>query len=103
MTCQLQSSDSWAIAVQDTGVGIDSSDRQRIFDPYFRVLPESQSYLPNSTGLGLAIVTRLVSLMQGQIEVVSQVGIGSTFTVVLPLNLDLSEAQSIPQEQPAES
>lgn len=103
MTCQLKSSDSWAIAVQDTGVGIDPDDRQRIFDPYFRVLPESQSYLPNSTGLGLAIVTRLVSLMQGQIEVVSQVGIGSTFTVVLPLNLDLSEAQSIPQEQPAES
>lgn len=103
MTCQLQSSDSWAIAVQDTGVGIDPSDRQRIFEPYFRVLPESQSYVPNSTGLGLAIVARLVKLLQGQIEVVSEVGIGSTFTVVLPLSLDLVESNSIPQEQPAES
>ncbi len=103
LTCQLQSSESWTIAVQDTGVGIDSGDRQRIFEPYFRVLPESQAYLPNSTGLGLAIVTRLVSLMQGQVEVVSEVGIGSTFTLVLPLNLDLAKLASSPPEQPAES
>lgn len=74
----------WAIAVSDTGIGIAPEDQFRIFEPYYRIGDTSKSHLPDSTGLGLAIVSRLVKLLQGEIKLVSEVGIGSTFTVILP-------------------
>lgn len=85
VTCQVLADEQWAIAITDTGIGISSEDRTQIFEPYFRVGADNKSYLPDSTGLGLAIVSRLVKLLQGKIEVVSQVNVGSTFTVILPL------------------
>lgn len=81
--------DKWAIAVSDTGIGIEKEALARIFEPYFRV-GSNKSYLPDSTGLGLAIVARLVKLLQGEIKVDSQIGIGSTFTVTLPLQLEFT-------------
>jgi len=95
VTCQVLPDDHWAIAVSDTGIGIELEDQAHIFDPYFRVGFANQSYLADSTGLGLAIVLRLVKLLQGKIELVSQVGVGSTFTVILPLEVALSEAALI--------
>lgn len=86
LICSCLPDDRWAIAVTDTGSGIESEDQGRIFEPYFRVAGIGTP-LPNSTGLGLAIVSRLVKLLQGKIEVVSQVGVGSTFTVILPLQV----------------
>ncbi len=86
--CETVGNNLWAIAVSDTGIGIKPEDQARIFDPYFRVGSSNQSYLPDSTGLGLAIVLRLVKLLQGEIDVVSQVGVGSTFTVTLPLEIN---------------
>ena len=86
--CETVGNDLWAIAVSDTGIGIEPEDQARIFDPYFRVGSSNQSYLPDSTGLGLAIVLRLVKLLQGEIDVVSQVGVGSTFTITLPLEMN---------------
>lgn len=91
LTCQTLSDKEWAIAINDTGIGIAPEDQARIFDPYFRSIPKEKSFLPESTGLGLAIVSRLVKLLQGRIELVSQVGIGSTFTVILPLTVNTSE------------
>ncbi len=82
--CQILSEQEWKIAISDTGVGIEEKDQGEIFDPYFRVLGCDNKFLPNSTGLGLAIVSRLVKLLQGNIEVVSAVNVGSTFTVILP-------------------
>ncbi len=81
----------WAIAVSDTGIGIEPEDQARIFDPYFRVGSSHKSYHPHSTGLGLAIVLRLVKLLQGEIDLVSQMGVGSTFTVTLPLQVQGSQ------------
>ena len=75
----------WSIAVSDTGVGIAAEDQRRIFEPFFQVLPADFERLPNSTGLGLAIVARMVKLLQGEISLTSELGVGSTFTVVLPL------------------
>ncbi len=86
LTCQNLSDNQWSIAVSDTGVGIAPEDQSRIFDPFFRA-DNIGTYVPDSTGLGLAIVSQLVKLMQGKIELVSQVGIGSTFTVILPLEV----------------
>lgn len=82
----------FAIVVSDTGIGIAPENQTQIFEPYFRVSPDNKSYLPDSTGLGLAIVSRLVQLLQGQIHLVSQLGVGSTFTVILPLQIEISES-----------
>lgn len=92
LTCEFLPDNQWAIAVADTGIGIAPEDQAHIFDPYFRVASGNQTYLPDSTGLGLAIVSRLVKLLQGKIELVSQIGIGSTFTVILPLEVKTTEA-----------
>lgn len=87
LTCQKLDENYWKIAVSDTGQGIAPEDQVRIFEPFFRVGESKASYHPESTGLGLAIVSQLVKLLQGKIELVSQVGIGSTFTVIFPLSV----------------
>ena len=79
----------WSICIMDTGVGIASEDCDRIFMPFFRADNSLGSLMPDSTGLGLAIVARLVNLLQGKIELVSEVGVGSSFTVIFPLELEV--------------
>lgn len=78
----------WSIAVQDTGIGIAPEDQQRLFDPFARAELSEQPPPPDSTGLGLAIVARLVELLQGNIYFSSQIKEGSTFVVILPLELN---------------
>ncbi|MEG4533140.1 HAMP domain-containing sensor histidine kinase [Microcoleus sp. D2_18a_D3] len=78
----------WTVTVSDTGIGIAPEDCERIFQPYFRADNSLSSGIPDSTGLGLAIVARLVKLLQGKIELVSEVGVGTSFTVIFPLELD---------------
>lgn len=85
IVCRVLDNDKWAIAVSDTGVGIAPEDQEQIFQPFSRANSSQISYLPDSTGLGLAIVSRLVKLLQGEISLVSEVGVGSTFTVIFPL------------------
>lgn len=96
LTCQVLNDNQWELVVSDTGQGIASEDQKRIFEPFFRVGSKQQSYLPESTGLGLAIVARLVKLLQGKIELVSQLEVGSRFTVTLPLKVKIPEA-ALPQ------
>jgi signal transduction histidine kinase len=79
--------DKWAFAITDTGIGIHKEDQTQIFESYFRVALRDNSYFPEGTRLGLAIVSRLVKLLQGEIKLDSQVGVGSTFTVILPLEV----------------
>ncbi|WP_026731984.1 sensor histidine kinase [Fischerella sp. PCC 9605] len=87
LTCQVLSNNQWSIAISDTGVGIPPEDQPHIFDPFYRSRSASHTRLPDSTGLGLAIVKQLVELLQGRIELVSRFGVGSTFTVILPLEV----------------
>lgn len=91
VTCQLLADDQWAIAVSDTGIGIALEEQAHIFEPFVQGSSTNKSQLPDSTGLGLAIVSRLVKLLQGKIGLVSQVGVGSTFTVILPLAVKSAE------------
>ncbi len=70
-------------SISDTGNGIKEEELPRLFDEFKR-LDVDKNYNIEGTGLGLNIVKRLVSLMQGQIEVESTYGKGSTFTVQLP-------------------
>lgn len=82
----LADQDHWSMEVSDTGIGIPSEAQQFIFDP-FRQVDADVTNRPGGIGLGLSIVKRLVELMQGEICVKSQEGGGSTFTVILPLEI----------------
>ena len=73
-----------AFAIKDTGLGIPSDEQNRIFERFYRVDKSRTKSIPG-TGLGLAIVNDLVEQAQGKIELTSQVGVGTTITVTLPL------------------
>jgi signal transduction histidine kinase len=76
--------DHWAIDVTDTGAGIPKEAQAYIFEP-FRQVDGSETRTHKGVGLGLSIVKQLTELMGGEITIESEVGQGSTFTVVLPL------------------
>ncbi len=75
--------ESVEIEVADTGVGIEAAEQDRIFEPYYQ--GQAGQDLPSSTGLGLAIAHKMVTLLQGSIRLTSELGVGSTFTIILPL------------------
>jgi two-component system phosphate regulon sensor histidine kinase PhoR len=72
------------ISVIDTGIGIPSEDLKRVFERFYRV-DRARSRPAGGTGLGLPIVKEIVDRMGGTVQVESQLGRGSTFTVCLPL------------------
>jgi len=72
------------VAVTDTGVGIPAEDIPFIFERFYRV-DKSRSRAEGGTGLGLAICRHIAEAHGGKIVVESQVGVGSTFSVWLPL------------------
>ena len=80
---------TWKIDVTDTGTGIPPHALDLIFEE-FRQLDSSSSRSFKGSGLGLTIARNLVRVMDGQIAVKSDIGVGSTFTVTLPI---LAEAQ----------
>ena len=90
--CQMLTNQQLAITISDTGVGIAPTDQAKIFAPFYRAI-QNGHYNPDSTGLGLTIVSQLVELLQGEIQLVSHVGKGSAFTVVLPLRLEAERAK----------
>ena len=77
-------SDAVVLTVADTGQGIPAEDLPHLFERFYRV-DKSRSRIQGRTGLGLAICKVIVETHGGSIEVSSQPGIGSTFTVKLPL------------------
>ncbi len=78
------SATQWALEVEDTGCGIPLEAQSYIFDP-FKQVDGSATRTHSGSGLGLSIVRQLTTLMGGKITLKSQVGKGSTFTVILPL------------------
>ena len=72
------------VAITDTGVGIPAEDIPFIFERFYRV-DKSRSRAEGGSGLGLAICRHIAEAHGGKIEVESQVGAGSTFSVWLPL------------------
>lgn len=75
------------IQVQDEGMGISKEDLPRIFEQFFRV-DNSLTYEVPGTGLGLSIVQAIVEAHGGKVEVDSDLGKGTTFTVWLPIRTE---------------
>jgi PAS domain S-box-containing protein len=75
----------FVLTVRDTGLGIPKEDLPKVFDRFYRVNRPGKEI--TGTGLGLAIVHRIVEAHGGRIEVQSEVGQGTTFTVRLPASI----------------
>jgi two-component system sensor histidine kinase SenX3 len=73
-----------SVKVVDNGVGIAKEDLKRIFERFYRTDP-ARSRQTGGTGLGLSIVKHVITSHLGEIRVASKVGVGSTFTLLLPL------------------
>ncbi len=73
----------WAMQVADSGIGISEQTRQVIYEPFRQ---GERTDIVDGSGLGLSIVNQLTSLMKGRIELDTEVGRGTTFTVILPFS-----------------
>ncbi|HTP09412.1 MAG TPA: ATP-binding protein [Anaerolineae bacterium] len=82
----------WSLQVSDTGIGIPPDEQVQVFD-MFRQVDGLTTRRQGGAGLGLSIVKQLVTLMGGDIQLVSSVDVGSTFTIVLPLNHTMEGAR----------
>lgn len=79
------------IAITDNGCGISPADQQKLFSPFFTTKPVGQG-----TGLGLAVSYAIIDKMGGTIAVESLEGLGTTFSIYLPI----TAVGSIPEETP---
>ncbi|WP_447752616.1 ATP-binding protein [Pseudomonas nicosulfuronedens] len=78
--------------VTDTGIGMSDAQQQRLFEPFYQA--HGHEHTVSGTGLGLSICARLSELMGGQLRVVSETGLGSSFTFTLALPV-LERAQPL--------
>jgi signal transduction histidine kinase/DNA-binding response OmpR family regulator len=98
LTAGRTGNDAWLV-VSDTGPGIADDDRDRIFTAFEQGKTASGSKV-EGTGLGLPLARRLVEAHGGRLELSTTVGVGSAFTVHLPMNGALTERRAAPGPTP---
>jgi signal transduction histidine kinase len=81
----LEDEQAMRFAVADTGIGIAPEDQERIFEEFTQIENPLQKRI-KGTGLGLPLCRRLATLLGGRVELESTVGLGSTFSVIIPLD-----------------
>ena len=89
------------LQVKDTGIGIPAESINHIFEPFVQLDTNNKLSNDNSlrgNGLGLAITQSLIKNLDGSITICSQIGIGSTFEIHLPI--DIAEAQNFSKQRP---
>ncbi len=92
---------TYRFTISDTGIGMDQEYLKHLFEPFSQENPAARSKF-GGTGLGLAIVKKIVDRLEGTIQVESRLGVGSTFTVTLRFERDLTAAGSgAPEEEQA--
>ena len=72
------------IVITDSGAGISAENQERVFERFYRIDP-SRSRETGGTGLGLSIVKHVAKIHRGDVKLFSQLGVGSTFTIRIPL------------------
>jgi len=92
LTCWQQDNDVY-LEIKDTGIGIAAENLDKIFDAFHQI-ESSDTRLHQGTGLGLTICSEFISLMGGKINVESQIGQGSKFTIILPSTVVEGTAQT---------
>ena len=93
---ELGGADAVEIKIEDQGIGIERRHLPRIFERFYtveRVVGEQASVGGAGTGLGLAIARHAILRHGGSIEVDSSIGVGTTFTIVIPRNGTIDRAE----------
>jgi len=84
------------VAIRDNGYGITKSDQEQIFEAFFRSRTEENWEVPG-TGLGLALVKRIISMHGGSVDLDSEIGVGSVFTILLPVLTATGADEPVPE------
>ena len=101
LTVSVAAGDWLCFAISDTGIGIASADRAKLFQPFVQI-DSSLNRKYQGTGLGLVLVKQIVELHGGTVTIESEVGTGSCFRILLPQTCWQSEPTQIAPESPAD-
>ena len=100
--CQNGTAD-YRFEIEDTGIGMGEDFKKHIFEPFTQEHQGARTHY-NGAGLGMSIVKKLVDQMKGTIKVDSQVGRGSVFQIILPIQIDeVQNTRSADEERSARS
>ncbi|MFT7474407.1 MAG: two-component system sensor histidine kinase SenX3 [Verrucomicrobiales bacterium] len=90
-----------AVVVEDTGIGVPQQDLHRVFERFYRA-HRGRAASSGGTGLGLSIVRNVAVNHGGRVELTSQEGVGSTFSMILPITGRAVESESVVYGEPDE-